>query len=118
MDTFCKRQFWIRVGISVAMMFFLPFLVAEFSPSCAGMALCLVLFLIVNPLYSIFLGFVSGKNVIEMWSVPLISSVAFLLGAWCFFDIREMWFLAYAGFYLLLGYLAMGFRVFISKRNV
>lgn len=118
MDTFCKHQFWIRVGISVAVMFFLPFLVAEFSPSCSGMALCLVLFLIVNPLYSIFLGFLSGKNVGEMWSFPLISSLTFLLGAWCFFDNREMWFLAYAGFYLLLGYLAMGFCILIGERNV
>ncbi len=117
MIKFGKHNSFLCRLISVTVMFLLPFLVAEFSPAETGMAICMFLFFIFNPVYFVVLGYFSGKNIRIYWSLPLISSLAFLLGTWCFFNRDEIWFLAYAVIYFILGYMAMGFTLFISKRN-
>ncbi|QJE31144.1 hypothetical protein HHO38_17910 [Parabacteroides distasonis] len=88
----------------------LPFAVARLASECSGMALCMMLFFIINPVYSVILGLNCGRNIRRMWSFPLISSITFLAGTWLFFDIREVWFLVYAAIYLLLGWIAMFIR--------
>ncbi|MCD8236825.1 MAG: hypothetical protein LUD00_09265 [Prevotellaceae bacterium] len=106
---------WITV--TVAVMFALPFCVARFAPADAGMVLCMILFLIVNPIYSAILGFRCGRNIRQMWYLPLVSSVAFLAGTWLFFDIKEAWFTIYASVYLIIGWAAMGVRKYLISRN-
>lgn len=95
------------IGITLAVMFILPFAVAKHASECAGMALCMLLFLVINPIYSIILGIVAGRNIKTMWNLPLISAVAFLAGAWLFFDTHEPWFIVYATTYLCIGVVAM-----------
>lgn len=107
---------WLTITLTV--MLILPFAVARLASECSGMALCMMLFFIVNPLYSAIIGYQSGKDVHKMWTLPLVSSISFLTGTWLFFDIREPWFLVYAGIYLIVGYSAMIIsRHFITKTN-
>ncbi len=80
------------------------------------MALCMVLFFIINPTYSAILGFNSGKDIRRMWSLSLVSSIAFIAGTWLFFDIKEVWFLVYAAIYLALGWIVMFIRKAYLKR--
>lgn len=105
-DTQKTKFVWLCVTLAV--MLFLPFAVAKLASECAGMALCMMVFFIVNPLYSAVLGFVCGKNIREMWWQPLVAAVAFLAGVWAFYDMGEMWFIAYAAVYLVIGWGAMG----------
>ncbi len=100
------------IAVTVAVMFALPFVVARFASECSGMALCMILFFIVNPIYSAILGFRCGWGIHRMWNLPLVSSIAFLAGTWLFFDIMEVWFIIYASVYLIIGWTAM----VISKR--
>lgn len=106
-----KRILMIWLAVSILVMFALPFAVARLASECSGMALCMILFFIINPIYSAILGYRCGKDVGRMWNLPLVSAIAFLAGTWIFFDIHELWFIAYAGVYLVIGYIAM----FISK---
>ena len=73
-------------------MFILPFAVAKLASECAGMALCMMLFLVINPLYSIILGIISGKN------------------------IQEPWFLVYATIYLCIGIISMLITNYIKQK--
>ena len=84
-------------------MFFLPFALAKLASEYAGMALCMMLFLVINPLYSIMLGIISRKNIKKLWHLPIISAVAFLAGVWLFFGIQEPRFLVYASVYFCIG---------------
>lgn len=111
-DNKMKQTYLTWIVITLTVMLILPFTVAEFASECAGIALCMMLFLVINPIYSIILGFISGRNIRILWNLPLISAVAFLAGAWLFFDIHEPWFIAYAAIYLCLGVIAM----LITKR--
>lgn len=110
-----SKQFIKWIGITIAVMFILPFAVAKLASECAGMALCMMLFLVINPLYSIILGIVAGHSIKALWNLPLISAVAFLAGAWLFFDIHELWFIAYATVYLCLGVVAMLITNYIKR---
>ena len=106
-----NRTIFIWLAVTIVVMFALPFAIARLSSECSGMALCMILFFIINPIYSVILGYCCGKNVRIMWNLPLVSAIAFLAGTWIFFDIHELWFLVYAVVYLIIGYIAM----FISK---
>lgn len=105
------------LAATVAVMFALPFCMARFVPADAGMALCMMLFFIVNPIYSAILGFRCGRDVRQMWSLPLISSIAFLAGTLLFFDIREVWFIIYAATYLAIGWVAMGINRYMKSKR-
>ena len=85
----------------------LPFAVTRLASECTGMALCMMLFLVVNPIYQIVLGVAAGRDVWALRNLPFVSVVAFLAGAWLFFDIHEPWFVAYAAVYLCIGVASM-----------
>lgn len=116
MSEAAKKQLILWIGITIAVMFILPFAVAKFASECAGMALCMMLFLIINPIYSIILGIVAGQNIKALWNLPLISAVAFLAGTWLFFDIHEPWFIVYATTYLCIGVVAMLITNYIKRK--
>lgn len=115
-DTY-DRKLIAWLSVTVAVMFVLPFIVARLASECSGMALCMMLFFIVNPAYSVILGFNCGKNIRRMWNLPLVSSIAFLAGTWLFFDIREVWFIIYAAVYLALGWSAMFISRYVSAEH-
>lgn len=111
-----KRTSLKWICITLAVMFILPSAIAKLASECAGMALCMMLFLVINPIYSIILGIVSGRNINTLWNLPLISAVAFLAGAWLFFDIHEPWFIAYAATYLCIGIVAMLITNYLRRK--
>lgn len=102
------------MAITIAVMLALPFAVDRFASECSGMALCIMLFFMVNPVYSAVLGFYCGRNVRQLWSLPLFSSVAFLAGTWLVFDIKEVWFIVYAAAYLVIGWAVMGISRYLA----
>ena len=58
-----KRAIIIWLAITILVMLALPFAVARLASECSGMALCMMLFLIVNPIYSAILGYRCGKDI-------------------------------------------------------
>ena len=103
--------------VTIAVMFVLPFAVARLASECSGMALCMILFFIVNPVYSAILGYRCGKYIKKMWNLPLVSAVAFLAGTWIFFDTRESWFIVYAIAYLAISWTSMAISKYINRSN-
>lgn len=112
-----RRIIMMWLAATIAVMFALPFCMTRFVPADAGMALCMMLFFIVNPIYSAILGFRCGRDVRQMWSLPLISSITFLAGTLLFFDIREVWFIIYAATYLAIGWVAMGINKYLNSKR-
>jgi hypothetical protein len=100
---------------AVLLMIGCPWLAAEFAGS-AGMAVCLLLFFAVNPLFSAVCGVFAGKNIKRLWFLPVLTAGLFLAGAWIFFDMGEPAFLLYCGCYLLIGIIAMLIRAFLTPK--
>lgn len=93
-----------------------PWLAVTFAGS-AGMAVCFILFFAINPLYCAVCGAFAGKNIKQLWALPIISAGLFLAGAWIFFEMRETAFLLYCGCYLAVGIVAMLISTFVNKRR-
>lgn len=111
-----KKRLLGWLAISAAIMFLLPWFVVTFARGDSGMAACILLFFIINPIYSIILGIFAGKNIKGMWALPVISAMMFLPGAWLFLDMGEGAFVIYAGAYLVIGVITMLISKFISMR--
>jgi hypothetical protein len=111
-----KKNMIFSLAVSAIVMLALPWLAVTFVKSDAGMAVCLLLFFVVNPLFSVIIGTFAGKDVRHLWSFPVVSTALFLVGAWILFDIEEMAFLLYATVYLALGVVAMLISMFVRKK--
>lgn len=103
--------------VSTIVMCLLPVLVAVLVPSDAGMMACLVLFFIVDPLYSAVIGVVAGKKGGIMLIVPVVSALMFVLGTWILFGLADYTFVLYAAYYLLISVLAIFMVNLLSLRK-
>ena len=112
-----KTKFFGWLISSAAVMLFLPWAAVTFVNSNATMAVTLLLFFIIDPIYAIIAGAFAGRNIIKLWSVPLITALLFLLGAWLCFDLGEGAFAIYACIYLVIGIASMLLSSWIGGRN-
>ena len=104
-----KRLCWLLAAVII--MILLPWFAVTFVKGDAGMAVCLILFFAINPVFSVLIGVFAGKDADRSWYLPVISPLLFIAGTWMFFDMEETAFVTDAGFYLMLGLAAM----FLSK---
>ena len=111
-----KRSIILWMAASSVVMLAFPWLAVTFVKGDAGMAACFLLFLAVNPLYSVIIGAFAGKDLRYLWSLPVISAALFLIGTWIFFDMGETAFILYAAVYLALGIAAMLISTLFKKK--
>ena len=109
------KNFIFWTATSAAVMLILPWLAVTFVKGDAGMAACLLLFMAVDPIYSMVVGTFAGRNVRNLWSLPMVSAVLFLGGTWIFFDMGETAFILYAAVYFVLGTAAMLISMLVGK---
>jgi len=102
-------------AISSLVMLILPWLAVAFVPADAGMAVCFLLFFILNPVYAAVSGWKAGRELHSLWVAPFLTAALFIAGAWIFFDRGETSFLLYALAYLIMGLAAMGVSTLLRK---
>ena len=59
----------------------------------------------------------AGKNIKQLWMIPMVVAGLYLAGVWMFFEMGESAFLLYAGIYLLIGIVAMFISAFYIKNS-
>jgi hypothetical protein len=101
--------------ISSLVMIVFPFFAITFVKGDASMATTFILFFIINPITSIYIGICSGKNIKNSWYNPFLLALLFVAGTWIFFSFAEIAFIFYAAVYLALGILSMLITSFIKK---
>ncbi len=102
--------------IAILLMVGCPWLAVAFAGS-AGMAICFLLFYAVYPMFFAVCGVFAGKNIKQLWALPIIVAGLFLVGVWLFFETGERAFLLYCGCYLTIGIVAMLISAFVYKRK-
>ena len=103
--------------LTAVVMMVLPWLAVTFVPAVSGMAALLAMFFCIDPLCSLLVGAAAGRDVKNMWVLPLAAALLFVAGAWCFLDFGDPDFFVYAIPYLALGYAAMYVSHLIRKRK-
>lgn len=104
------------IGITFTAMFILPLVAAKCVPPDFGMAVCILLFYIVDPFCCLIIGILAGNNIRGRWELPIISAVIIQLGTWLFFDKYDPVFLRYTVAYLCIGVLAMLITNYIKRK--
>ena len=102
--------------LDILLMIGCPWLTVTFAGS-VGMAICFILFFAINPFYSAVCGAFAGKDIKQLWALPIITAVLFPVGAWLFFEMGEPAFLLYCVCYLIIGIIAMLISAFMNKRK-
>ena len=110
-----KIIFWTILAI--LLMIGSPWLAVTFAND-AGMAVCFLLFFAVNPIFAAVCGVFAGKNMKQLWPLPIIVAGLFLAGVWLLFEMGEPAFLLYGGCYLVIGVVAMLTSAFINKIHI
>lgn len=106
----------IWIILAILLMIGCPWLAVKYAGD-SGMAVCFILFYAINPLFSAVCGAFAGKNIKQLWGLPIITAGLFLAGVWMFFEVGESAFLLYCGCYLMIGIVAMLIRAFLNKRK-
>lgn len=109
-----KFSAWFITAIILMIGF--PWLAVTFAGS-AGMAVCFILFFAINPVFSVICGVAAGKNIKQLWMIPIVVAGLFLAGVWMFFEMGESAFLLYAGIYSFIGIASMMISAFVNKRK-
>ena len=81
-----------------------------------SIAAFIFLFFVLDPLFSVVCGIVAGRQIKELWMLPLITAGLFVAGTWLFFELGEPAFLLYGGCYLLIGTVVMLISAFVTKQ--
>ena len=97
----------IAVVTLVISMLVVPCLIVSLAPHNWGMALCFLMFFVIDPLVVITFGIMAGTDIKYLWFIPLIAALLFPP----FFAIAiKEWVIelfVYAGFYLCIGVASM-----------
>ena len=109
------KHFTLWLAVSTVVMLAFPWMAVTFVKGDGGMAVCFLLFFAVNPVYSVMAGWSAGKEIRNLWSIPIISAGLFLAGTWIFFDLGETAFILYAAVYLVLGMAGMLFSMYALR---
>ena len=72
-----NKNMIIWFAVSAVLMLALPWLAVTFVKGDAGMAVCFLLFFAVNPIYCVIAGTFAGKDMRQLWSLPLVSAALF-----------------------------------------
>lgn len=110
-----KKTYWVWLGTAAAVMLAPYGVNALFVPREARMFFTILLFFAVGPLCAIAGGVWAGKNWRALWGMPLITCGMYLVGVWCFLDMGNPDFFAYAGMYLAQGVLTMGLSAWVRR---
>lgn len=102
---------------SAAVMLLLPWFVSALTGSGAGMAVSLLLLFAIDPLYSLVVGFFAGKEMKQLWSLPVLSALLFLPGALFFLGMDANAAFLYAAVYLVCGAVAMLLSRMLQKKK-
>lgn len=105
-----KLILWI-IASTVIMLAF-PWLAVTFIKGDGGMAVCFILFFVLNPIYVICAGVYAGKDKKRLWALPILTALFFLAGTWLFFDMGEKAFIIICvGLFILRNHSYAGFHV-------
>ncbi len=104
--------------VTLAVMLALPLVLIWLVSTSDNFLFSVGLLLIVNPVYALALGIYTGleDDMQEMWSMPIVSAVCFLLASYIWTGFNFDWaFLGYAGFYLILSYISMCITEYFTR---
>ena len=77
-----KKKILIILSIMLCVLLILPFIFIKISKPHEFMGITMMLFFVVNPLTTAIINSMIGKDIKEMWWMPILFCIVFLLSYW------------------------------------
>ncbi len=99
-----KNKIIISISTIVIFMLAIPFMATNIESAEIGLGIFSILIIVINPIISIIIGILIGDNYKEIWYIPIIEVLMFLLFFFILFQDVETTYLVFAIIYLTLSY--------------
>ena len=106
----------LYISISALVMICFPAFCVLFITGDSSLAACFSLFYMVNPIYSLIIGAISGRNVKKSWFNPILSALFFYIGVRVFIGSSDPLFIKYSIIYLLIGLISMFISYYLCTK--
>ncbi len=109
-----KKLVYMLITIIIVMLI-IPLIAANTVKADAGMLIALVLFFVANPMLSVFIGIVSGKDIRFFWFMPIVIAILF----WIFSSLtfKTAFPILYSAVYLIITAVSMCITWLIKRNN-
>lgn len=112
-----NKKFTIIVISMIIILAITPLIFIKLAQPHEFMGIMILLFFVVNPIASIFLNSMVGRDIKKLWWTPMMFCIIFLLSYW--FVLKEIILdlMVYAMIYLIIGIIVMLISFFISRKR-
>lgn len=112
-----NKKIIINVIIMFLILIILPLILTSFSKPHEFMGIMILLFFIINPIFSFIINFIVGKDVKRMWYMPILFSLIFLISYWIILSEVIIDLLFYAFIYIIIGYISIFISFLLSNKR-
>ena len=112
-----KKKLIIITTLMFLVLFIIPFILINLSKSHEFMGIMILLFFIINPISTIIINSIIGKDIKKLWYIPILFSIIFLILYWILLKEIILDLTVYAISYLVIGIITMLISYFISKKR-
>lgn len=112
-----KNKIIISIMIIVLFMLVIPYIVGRMADAQSALGILLILLYVLNPLISIILGIIIGKDYKKIWYIPIIEVLLFLLFFYIVFGEVSIEYLTFVFIYLLSAYTSIIVTNLIQKKK-
>ena len=110
------KKIRIIILIMILTLLIIPLIFFKMIQPYEFMGVIVFLFFIINPINSMIVNLIVGKDIKKLWWVPIVFSVAFLFSYWIILKEIILDLIFYALIYLILGVLCMFVSWFIVRK--
>lgn len=112
-----KNKIKLIFTIIILVLFIIPLILVKLSKPHEFMGLMVLLFFIINPITTIIVNSIIGKDMKKIWYMPITFSAFFLLFYWIILKEIILDLLVYAIGYLVIGIICMFVSFLITKNK-
>lgn len=110
------RKLRIIISIMILTLLIIPLISLKFIQPYEFMGVIVLLFFIINPIVSMIISSMVGKDINKLWWIPIVFSIGFLFCYWIILKEIILDLTIYALIYLILGILCMFISWIIAKK--
>lgn len=111
-----SKRFIVIITLIILSMLIIPLITINTVKADAGMLVALLLFFVLYPIISIWVGIISGKDIKSFWFTPILTAVLF----WVFssFAYNTAFPIVYSIIYFVICCISMLITFFCIKNNI
>lgn len=111
-----KKKLIIIITIMFFVLFIVPLILVKLAKPHEFMGIMIMLFFCVNPIASVIINSLIGKDIKKLWLIPMLFCIVFLFSYWIVLKEIILDLMFYAGIYLIIGLVFMFISSFVAKK--